>query len=278
MRLGRTGNLPGNGLGGLRGSGRRSGLHSLVGAYAMDAVTDGDRAAFERHLPGCEQCRDDLRGLRETTARLAEAAAIRPRPQLREQTLQAAGLIRQLPPVTEESGRRRHRRTSRASASRSGALGVLRRPWLVSVAGGLAVVLAGTAVVLGLHAGQMQRRLTAAQQRDASIAAIMGAHDAVRLTAHVTTGGMATVVMSHQDKALVFVASGLARLPASKAYELWLMGPEGDRPAGMVTAGGHQMMVVRKLAAGDQLGLTVEPADGAPQPTTAPLVMMGLGG
>ena len=269
MRLGRReSGLRGNGLRGSRLRG--SGLHSLVGAYAMDAVTEGDRAAFERHLPGCEQCRDDLRGLRETTARLAEAAAIRPRPQLREQTLQAAGLIRQLPPVTEESGRRRHRRTSRS--------GVLRRPWLVSVAGGLAVLLAGTAVVLGLHAGQMQRRLTAAQQRDASIAAIMGAHDAVRLTAHVTTGGMATVVMSHQDKALVFVASGLARLPASKAYELWLMGPEGDRPAGMVTAGGHQMMVVRELAAGDQLGLTVEPADGAPQPTTAPLVMMGLGG
>ena len=25
-------------------------LHTLAGAYAMDAVADGDRARFERHL------------------------------------------------------------------------------------------------------------------------------------------------------------------------------------------------------------------------------------
>ena len=56
-----------------------TGLHALVGAYVMDAVSDSDRTAFERHLPGCEQCRDDVRGLREATARLAGAGDVRNR-------------------------------------------------------------------------------------------------------------------------------------------------------------------------------------------------------
>ena len=78
---------------------RRTGLHALVGAYVLDAVEDGDRAQFERHLLSCDQCRDDVRGLREATARLAAAAAIAPRPELRQSTMQAAAVTRQLPPV-----------------------------------------------------------------------------------------------------------------------------------------------------------------------------------
>jgi hypothetical protein len=36
-------------------------------------------------------------------------------------------------------------------------------------------------------------------------------------------------------------------------------------------------MVVSGLRAGDKVGLTVEPAAGAPRPTSAPVVMVGLG-
>jgi hypothetical protein len=255
-----------------------TGLHALVGAYVMDAVSDSDRTAFERHLPGCEQCRDDVRGLREATARLAAATAVRPRAELREQTLHAAERIRQLPPLVpgQQTRSQRHRAGSAASWRRAGWTAG-RHPWLA----GLAVVAAGAvacaATVIGLHMGQMQSRLTAAQRRDESIAAIMGAHDAVRLTAQLTTGGTATVVMSHRARALVFVASGLPPLPPTKAYELWLMGPSGATSAGMLPTGRRGMMVVSRLQAGDRLGLTVEPAAGAARPTTRPVVMMGLG-
>src|SRR5450759_1595176 len=74
-------------------------LHTLAGAYAMDAVADADRASFEQHLSGCGACREEIRGLREATARLATAAAVQPRSELRDQTLRAAASIRQLPPV-----------------------------------------------------------------------------------------------------------------------------------------------------------------------------------
>jgi len=57
---------------------RGVGQHTLVGAYVMDAVPGSDRAGFERHMLSCEQCREDVGGLREAAARLALAAAEAP--------------------------------------------------------------------------------------------------------------------------------------------------------------------------------------------------------
>jgi anti-sigma-K factor RskA len=267
-------------------------MHALVGAYVMDAIPDVDRADFERHLLTCEQCREDVRGLREATAQLASAAAITPRRELREQTLAAAARIRQLPPLVpgEQAPRlggwrlaywRRPASAGRLASARRLArpTGGGARPWLSRVAIAVAGALAATAIVFGLHMSAMQDRLTAAEQRDNAIAAVLGAHDAATLTAKVKTGGTATVVMSHRAHALVFIAAGLTRLPASKAYELWLMGPGGDTPAGMLPPGHHGMtgpMVVDRLAPGEQLGVTVEPAGGSSQPTSVPIVLVAL--
>jgi RNA polymerase sigma factor (sigma-70 family) len=49
--------------------------HTLSGAYALDALTGTDRTRFERHLARCPACEQEIRGLREATARLAAAAA-----------------------------------------------------------------------------------------------------------------------------------------------------------------------------------------------------------
>jgi hypothetical protein len=245
---------------------RRTALHTLVGAYVMDAVTSRDRADFERHLLTCEQCREDVRGLREAAAHLASAAAVPPRPELREQTVRAAERTRQLPPAVPGEPPRRA-----ASAARA---------WLPRLAAGVAVAVAATAILLGVHVSAMQDRLSAMEKRDGAIAAVLGSHDATTLTAQVRTGGTATVVMSHRARALVFTASGLTRLPASKAYELWLVGPAGDTPAGMLPSGHHGMsgpVVVSRLAPGERLGLTIEPSAGTGQPTSAPLVMVALG-
>jgi anti-sigma-K factor RskA len=256
---------------------RRAALHTLVGAYVMDAVAGSDRADFERHLLTCEQCREDVRGLREAAAHLATATAVTPRPELREQTLQAAGRIRQLPPVVP--GQPAHRgigwrragwhRAGWRRAGRPRSAAAAARSWLPRLAASAAIVLAVTAIVLGAHISAMQGRMSA----------MVGSHDATTLTAQVRNGGTATVVMSHRARALVFTASGLTRLPSSKAYELWLMGPAGDTPAGMLPSGHHGMsgpMVVSRLAPGDRLGLTIEPSAGTGRPTSAPVVLVAL--
>jgi hypothetical protein len=154
------------------------------------------------------------------------------------------------------------------------------RPWLAGVAACLAVLLTAAAVVLGLHAGAMQQRLTAQERRDSAMTAVLGAHDAMVLTAAVSTGGTATVVMSHQARALVFTANGLVRLPGVMTYELWLAGPARITPAGMLPSGHRGMsgpMVVGGLVRGEKLELTVEPASGSRQPTSAPIVRLELG-
>ncbi len=244
--------------------------HTLAGAYAMDAVPEPDRSRFERHLAGCDSCRQEVRGLREATAALAAATAVRPPAELRDAVLRTAGQTRQLPPAVAQApvawAPARDQRRPRW------------RPRLVAVA--LAGALAAVAVAAGVVTYGMQGRLDQAQGRDHTVAAVLSAPDARMMSAPVSTGGSATVVMSHRERALVFTAADLHVLPAGESYELWLIGPVGTRPAGLVDASGHGRMVgpmvVSGLAAGDSVGMTVEPAGGSPRPTSPPVLMISL--
>jgi anti-sigma-K factor RskA len=57
------------------------------------------------------------------------------------------------------------------------------------------------------------------------------------------------------------------------------MGPSGSRSIGVLSAARGGMagpMIISGLAPGDAIGLTVEPAGGSPQPTSAPILMLLL--
>jgi anti-sigma-K factor RskA len=274
-------------LTGWTGSGRRlpwrkgsgSGSHTLAGAYAMDALSPQDRAGFERHLAGCEDCAQEIASLREATARLATATAVTPPPGLKERVLAAAAVTRQQPPAESDA-------RSRAAARNPALLGLVARlrsaalwPWrvrLAAAAGALAVVaVLGVAVVFGVANGSMRQQLDQAQSSSQQIAAVLTAKDAVLRTNPVSGGGTATIVMSHSRHALVFTAVGLRALPSSRGYELWLVGPAGDRPVGMLPAGRHGMtgpVIASGLRRGDHLVLTAEPAGGSSRPD-APMML-----
>jgi anti-sigma-K factor RskA len=254
-----------------RGDPQAQSVHTLSGAYAMDAVSYAERVRFERHLAGCDACRQEVRGLREATAALGSAAAVRPPDALRETVLHAARQTRQVPPAAPA-----------APARRAGARRRLGWRPRMAVALGAAAAAVGAAVAAGVVTYNMQNRLDQAQGRDLTVAAVLTASDARMTSARVSTGGTATVVMSHREHALVFTAAHLRSLPPAENYELWLIGPAGTRPAGMVTASGRGRMVgpmvVSGLSAGDRVGLTVEPAGGSPRPTSPPVVMVSLAG
>jgi anti-sigma-K factor RskA len=261
-------------MAGLRGRGRdRAELHSLAGAYALNAVSAPDQARFERHLAGCEQCRLEVRGFGETAARLGASQAVRPRPELRDQALRTAARTRQLPPGPRlragwapPGGA-----PARARWKRPG-----QGPWLRLVAAGVAAVVLAAATVAGVTALRDEHRISQDQASGHELAAVLSAPDVVMLTAKVTGGGKATVLMSHHMRALVFAVAGLPPLPATKGYELWLIGPSGSRPQGMLPAGVARPVMVAGLADGDQVGVTVEPRDGSAQPTTRPVLLMPL--
>ena len=69
-------------------------VHTLVGPYAMDAISAPDRARFDRHLARCEDCAREIASLREATARLAAAAAVSPPPALKARVMAAAAATR----------------------------------------------------------------------------------------------------------------------------------------------------------------------------------------
>ena len=282
--------------------------HTLAGAYVLGALSEAESSEFADHLRACPECRDEIRELREVSARLAIAEAVTAPPDLRGRTLAAARRLSQAGPgvtsgpaleagLGSPAGGALMSTASSGSARRAGR-GLAPSPGVGEVPGrpssrrwrrwsnlsrplaiGLAVVLVASGVSGGVIAYQARQQAMGSQQREHMISEIMTAPDAVILTAKISTGGSAAIVMSRRMAALVFSAHGLVELPPAKAYELWLMGPEGDKPAGILRvreAGMADPAVVSGLRPGDMLGLTVEPAAGSARPTSAPIVLIGM--
>ena len=256
---------------------RRPELHTLAGAYALEAVPETDRARFERHLARCRTCAREQRELREATARLAGAVAADPPAELVERVIAAAARTRQLPPATGPAPAWPARLIHKVWNARRPP-----GPWRPRrrrLALALAAVFLAVSAASGAIARTAEHNLGAAQQSDHAIAEVLNAPDAVMVTSRVKAGGAATIVMSHRDHALVFTTAGLPPLPVGRGYQLWLMGPHGDRSAGMLPAPHNGMtspVITTGLAAGDWVGLTVEPGAGSPHPTSSPVLMLSL--
>lgn len=232
--------------------------HTLAGPYAMDAISEPDRVRFERHLAGCDECRREVAGLRETTARLAAATAASPPPAMKERVMAAVAATRQQPPLAPPPA------ASRPWPAR-------RRVRIRLALAAAAAAVAGVAVFLGVSNGSMQDQLNRDQASSQQVAAVLTARDATMKTGAVRGGGTVTIVMSHSMRELVFTAADLRALPAAWGYELWLAGPAGARPVVMLPAGRHGMagpVVASGLRPGDHLVLTAEPSGGASRPTT----------
>ena len=269
-------------------------VHTLAGPYAMDAISPPDRARFDRHLAWCEDCAREIASLREATARLAAAAAVSPPPALKARVMAAAAATRQRPPGPEPEPalgtwplrtwplRTRPLRTqpfrTRPLRTRQGRPTPSRR--LVMAASAVAAAAAvAAAVVFGVSSGGMRDQLSQAQARSQQVAAVLTARDATMMTGAVRGGGTVTIVMSHSMRELVFTAAALHALPASRGYELWLIGPAGDRAVIMLPPARHGMtgpVVASGLRPGDHLALTAEPASGAAHPAGRPTTPMML--
>ena len=239
----------------------KSDVHTLAGPYAMDAISAPDRARFERHLDGCAECAREIAGLREATARLATATAAPPPPALKARVLAAAAATRQRPPATEPE----------APARTWRARGWPARGRLALAAGAVATAaVAAAAVVFGVSNGSTSDQLSRAQASSQQIAAVLTARDATMMTGAVKGGGTVTIVMSHARRELVFTAADLHALPGARGYELWLIGPAGDRAVIMLPPVRHGMtgpVIAAGLRPGDHLALTAEPPGGAAHPT-----------
>ena len=236
-------------------------LHLLIGVYAVDALTGDELDEFEKHLARCPACAEEVRGLRETAARLGLATASAPPPSMREQVLDATNRVRQLPPsgvrlITADGSRRRRRLGRR-----------LPRPIAVSA-------MAAAIVVLAVLQVGSRHQLEQAQTNNQTIASVLSASDARIQLSSSTVGGTVTAVISKRDREAVITASGMPTPSDARVYQLWVMRGTSARSVGLLpgsSARATSPVLADDVQPGDQLAITVEPAGGTKQPTTIPI-------
>jgi anti-sigma-K factor RskA len=206
-------------------------IHELAAAYALDALDPSERRAFEEHLAGCEQCREELEGLRDAAAALAyvpEGPA--PPPALRDRVLE---------------------RVRAEGPSNVVPLG--RRRWVLPVATTVAVAATAAAIVLALWGSSLSNSL---DSKNAALS-ILGDPAARRLP----LGTSSKAVVLPDGRAAV--TSTLARAPSGKTYELWVIDNGGAKPAGLFPGGrSNPVVLARRVPRGAQIGLSLERAGG----------------
>lgn len=234
-------------------------LHSLSGAYVLDALSEEERRDFERHLEQCSSCREEVASLREVTPLLADTVAAPPPPSLREEVLARARTTRQDPPPVEEpevgEAVGRHRAIP---FSRRG------RTW-VALAAAAALVVGG-----GLAWQQLQQDPDPVEQ-------VADAPDAHTWRAEASHGGTVTVTRSDRlDKAVVRLED-LPEPGQGHAYQAWLQRPDGSMVSAGMVPGDGEAVLEGDIETAVGVGLSVEPADGSKQPTTDPVALIEMG-
>ncbi len=235
----------------------RAEVHTLIGAYALDALDDLERAGFERHVAACGPCRDEVAGLRRTAVRLADAAAVPPPPRVREQVLAQVAVTPQVREAVAPPGAEPRVRTPG------------RRVWLAAAA-----VLAAVSVGTGVTAWNEHEAAQRAQADAQRITGVLTDPSARQVQAPVAGGGRATLVVAG-DRA-VLAGGGLPALPADRTYQLWVIRDKQITSAGLGPQGqdaaGTWSRPVDGVSPGDLVAVSVEPAGGSKQPTTTPIV------
>ena len=246
----------------IQGDDRTGDVHADAALYAVDALEPGERAAFELHLRGCAACQEEVAAFGEVGAHLATTVAQPPPPALRENVLAA---VRE----TRQEQRPEDRAENQAGAAPV-SLAERRRPrphrrWLAAAAA--AVLLPGAALggwAVGTQTEQREQQLVAQEQDRQN--RLLSAPDVTTRQLEVD-GRPATLVVSAQEDAALFVASDLAGPGEDREYQLWLV--QGEAPVPDVRFGGGQVQVWLDgdIDRAGAVAMTVEPAGGSETPT-----------
>lgn len=250
-------------------------IHSLSGAYVLDALDDAERIEFEAHLRECATCRSEVAELAAVTEALADEAAEVPPPSLRASVLAAIDTVRPLPPIVPAGGKEggaAHLVAPPALADEPIPIaGRPRRPlpWILGAAA------AALMLVVGLVAVLVARDDPSSAP---SVQAVVDAPDA-RTFEQQLDGFTAKVVVSRSENRAAIISEDMPSAPGGQAFQLWY-----ERPGrGMVSAGmmpdstdGQSMLLEGPLDDATAVGVTVEPDGGSPEPTSDPVVVFPI--
>ena len=211
-------------------------IHEQVAAYALDALDDDERAAFEEHLATCDRCAAELPAVRETAAALAYVPESVPPPDaLRGRVLETARAER--PNVVPLRPRRSH------------------------ALGAVAAVAVAAAVALAIWNVSLHNSLDNQSSANRSVAT------------YRLQGANGQLAVASSGQAALFLC-GIGTAPAGKTYEAWVLTGKQAARAGEFQGGSGCTAVVlaRPVPAGSGVAVTVEPAGGSEQPTSTPII------
>lgn len=223
-------------------------VHLLTGAYALDALSDEERAGFAAHLDECDACAAETTELIATAAWLAllteEPAPVR----LRAAVLSEAARTPQLSPIGGDRG---------AAVVDLDARRRTRRRWVVSVAAGLAAAAAVAGAVFVIGNGEDP------------VGDILAADDARTISGEISGGGEATLVVSDSLDGAVITFADLPDAGEGRAYQMWLI--TGDAaPVPEETfdpSDGSASVLLEGAPDVDAVAMTIEPEAGSTTPT-----------
>ena len=224
-------------------------LHTLSGAYAIDALSPDDAEAFRTHLAECPACCDEVRELRHAAGLMGASEALLPPAALKARVLAAADQVPQLPPrVTRIEKAKGHRWAPRLAA-----------------AAAAVVLLVGGVIGIGQLTHHEQPVVAA------SVSRVFQAPDAHKATVSTANGGKVTLATSHGLNQMAVETDRLPGLSKRQVYQLWAIHDGAMTSVGVLTdLGAGKAMALP--GAGTEVAITIEPAGGSTQPTTAPIV------
>ncbi|SCF85308.1 anti-sigma factor domain-containing protein [Streptomyces sp. Ncost-T10-10d] len=257
-------------------------LHTLTGAYALHALSDTERVDFERHLGDCAACAVEVRELSETATRLGLAVAETSPRGLRDRVLREITTVRQESP--SGAGRDRSGGTAARGDSTTGrgagstGLGGWWPRYALAACLAAAVGFGGIAVWQYRAAQDARQEARASQQWNERMAQVLAAPDAKASSGTMKDGTKGTVVVSQSENRAVFMTSGMRQPPSGKVYQLWFDDHGTMRSAGLMNtrAASDAVLLDGPVDGASGIGITMEPAGGSAQPTSAPLTLMNF--
>ncbi|MET0236927.1 MAG: anti-sigma factor [Kibdelosporangium sp.] len=230
-------------------------VHTLTGAYVLDAVSEVERRAFEHHMTGCPSCTQEVLELRETTIRLGAATVASPSSALWDRVCREARTTRQLSPspgtFTPRAGKRR--RWTRAA---------------IAVAAATVLAAVTTGIALNDQSGELADQLATSHSRLDRVTAILGAPDAQVAKHSGADGRTVTMVMSRSANGTVLMAHGLPGLSPIHSFQAWFVTRDGKKTsAGVLNSSSGTLLAPSASANTSSLALTLEPLGGSVVPS-----------
>lgn len=222
----------------------------LLAVLAVDALDDVERRRVLRHVEECSRCRDELDALREAASSLAT----------QEQPVSDDLRTRVLEAVDDEPDRRSEPEPRR-------------RTWPPAVFAA-AVVAAAVAVVVGVggvvwvtHRDDAQPSIA----QDGTMNEVLAAPDMRKATGDVG-GGTVAAMYSPSMRATVVSVDRLPDVDPGMGYQVWITVDDQMKSAGVVRAGNKSAVMMDDMGEPADVGLSVEPMDGSPAPTSSMVV------